>query len=135
MVAQLLRKLDGVEEVLNPADPEDAGHARFKRYFSRGTGLVSFVPARQDLPSLAAMIDGFTHFRIGASWGGTESLVALTDLSAARTARKSSAGPYIVRLHIGLEPLDELIEDLQRGIERMMSHPMVASDTAAATAT
>lgn len=122
-VSRWLREQPGVQTVLNPADPSDAGYARFQRFFSRGNGLVSFVPERQDLDALAAMIDGLAHFRIGASWGGTESLVALADLSAARTVRARAAGSFVVRLHIGLEPFDALREDLRRGLERLRDFP------------
>ena len=123
VVSQWLRRQPGIAAVLNPADPDDDGHARFQRFFKRGNGLVSFVPQRQDLPALAAMIDGLAHFRIGASWGGTESLVALADLSAARSVRARAAGNCIVRLHIGLEPFDDLLEDLRLGLGRLLAFP------------
>ena len=69
------------------------------------------------------MIDGLAHFRIGASWGGTESLVALADLSAARSVRARKSGNFVVRLHVGLEPFDALLEDLQLGLDRLSSFP------------
>ena len=122
-VSRWLRQQPGIEAVLNPADPDDGGYARFQRFFLRGNGLVSLVPRRQDLPALAAMIDGLAHFRIGASWGGTESLVALADLSAARSVRARAAGSFVVRLHIGLEPFDTLLEDLRLGLERLRAFP------------
>ena len=77
--------------------------------------------------------DFVAHFRIGASWGGTESLVALADLSGARTVRARAAGSYVVRLHIGLEPFDELLEDLRLGIERLRSFPTENPQAAAAS--
>lgn len=122
-VSRWLRQQAGIEAVLNPADPDDSGYPRFQRYFRRGNGLVSFVPQRQELDALAAMIDGLAHFRIGASWGGTESLVALADLSAARTVRARAAGSFVVRLHIGLEPFDALLEDLRLGLDRLRGFP------------
>lgn len=124
-VSRWLRQQPGIAAVLNPADPEDSGHARFQLYFARGNGLVSFVPQRHDLPALAAMIDGLEHFRIGASWGGTESLVALADLSSSRSVRARAAGSFVVRLHIGLEPFDALLEDLALGLDRLRAHPCV----------
>ena len=109
--------------VLNPADPSDVGHPRFKHYFRRGNGLVSFVPACQDVGAMAAMLDGLTRFRIGASWGGTESLVAVADLSAARSVRLGLPGPWVVRLHIGLEPIQKLLDDLLLGLQRLAAYP------------
>jgi len=133
-VSRWMRQQPGITAVLNPADPSDIGYARFQRFFTRGNGLVSFVPQRQDLPALAAMIDGFAHFRIGASWGGTESLVALADLSAARSVRARAAGAFVVRLHVGLEPFDALIEDLRLGLQRLRNFPVEDSPTPTAIA-
>lgn len=127
-----LRAQSGVARVMNPADPEDGGHARFARYFSRGNGLVSFVPERQDLGALAAMIDGLQRFRIGASWGGTESLVALADLSTARSAPQRAVPMYVVRLHFGVEPVEPLLQDLAAGLARLRAAP--ASPASAAPA-
>ena len=126
VVSHWLREQPDIECVLNPGDPLDAGYARCQRYFTRGNGLLSFVPRRQDLPALAAMIDGFGHFRIGASWGGTESLVALADLTASRSVRRFDSGPYVVRLHVGLEPLAPLLDDLRAGLARLRQHPLPA---------
>ena len=134
LVSHWLRQQPGIDAVLNPADPDDSGHARFERFFRRGNGLVSFVPQRQDLAALAAMIDGLAHFRIGASWGGTESLVALADLSAARTVPARTAGGFVVRLHIGLEPFDALLEDLRLGLDRLRAFPAVNLQAPAASA-
>lgn len=122
-VSRWLRRQEGVARVLNPADPQDPAFERFGRYFRRGNGLVSFIPARQDLPALASFIDHLEHFRIGASWGGTDSLVALADLSAARSLRPPGSGGYVIRLHVGLEPLAPLLADLARGLDRLRSHP------------
>lgn len=118
-MAQWLRAQPGVAAVLNPADPQDAGHERFRRFFRRGNGLLSLVPQRQDLGALAAMIDGMTHFRIGASWGGTESLVALADLSGVRSAPSGATPNYVVRLHLGLEPYEVLQQDVDAALQRM----------------
>lgn len=125
-----LREQPGVATVLNPADPADASHVRFLRYFRRGNGLVSFVPQRQDLEALAAMIDGLQHFRIGASWGGTESLVALADLSTARSAPQRSTPMYVVRLHFGLEPIEALLQDLDAALARLRDAPLPAASPA-----
>jgi cysteine-S-conjugate beta-lyase len=121
-ISAWLRRHPAVEQVMNPADPQDAAHARFCASFSRGNGLISFIPRAQDPAALAAMIDGMRCFRIGASWGGTESLVALADLSSARTVRARRAGQFIVRLHLGLEDFATLKADVASALERLQSH-------------
>ena len=65
-----------------------------------------------------AMLDHYTLFGIGASWGGYESLVQTTYPGKLRSARPwTSEGPT-VRYHIGLEDPDDLIDDLTEGFAR-----------------
>lgn len=118
-VTQWLRKQSAVLTVMNPAHPDDPYYQRYSKYFTAGTGLISFVARTQDIAKVSKMLDGFEHIRIGASWGGTDSLVAITDLTSARTVDPWAKGCYVLRLHIGLEPLDRLYADLEAGFARL----------------
>lgn len=51
---------------------------------------------------------------LGASWGGYESLVTVADIRNRESATERALNP-VLRLHIGLEDVAALIEDLQRG--------------------
>lgn len=53
-------------------------------------------------------------FGLGASWGGYESLVTVADTRNRESATERALNP-VMRLHIGLEDVAALIEDLQRG--------------------
>lgn len=119
VVSEWLAKQPQVARVLNPALPGDRQHARFKKYFESGNGLLSVVLKETRLPVLSAMLDGYQHFRIGGSYGGTHSLVAIADLTGARTADPLREAGLVVRYHIGLEPLDALMDDLRAGFERL----------------
>ena len=67
----------------------------------------------------AAVIDGLERFRIGVSWGGVESLVISPERDAAGTALEARGLPRgLIRLSIGLEGTNALIEDLDRALER-----------------
>ena len=63
---------------MHPALPSDPGHELWKRDFEGSSGLfgVELVPASKD--AVMAMLDHYTLFGIGASWGGYESLVQTT---------------------------------------------------------
>jgi len=63
------------------------------------------------------MIDGMTHFGIGWSWGGYESLIIPAAFK--RTARKFEAEGPVIRIHAGLEDVGDLIADLEAGFARM----------------
>ena len=97
-------------------------HERFKRYFRSGNGLFSLLFRDARLDSVRQMIDGLQHFRIGASWGSTHSLVSLVKPAGSRSVDSWPKDEYIVRLHIGLEEPQLLRADLEAGIERLRSH-------------
>jgi cystathionine beta-lyase len=89
--------------------PEFPGHALWKRDFKGSSGLFSFELKGDP----AAFVDRLQLFGIGYSWGGYESLAL--PIHAHRTSTKSPTG-NLVRLHIGLEDSDDLIEDLERSL-------------------
>jgi cystathionine beta-lyase len=112
-----------VAHVRHPALPDCPGHAFWRRDFSGGNGLLSFVLEPVDRDALAAMLDGLTLFALGASWGGYESLVIPFDPRPARTATAWRHDGPCLRLHCGLEDADDLIADLAQGLERLRKHP------------
>jgi cystathionine beta-lyase len=65
------------------------------------------------------MVDNYRYFKIGASWGGFESLVIPADPAACRTAPPWDESGYLLRYHIGLEDPQDLISDLADGFERL----------------
>ncbi|ODT46580.1 MAG: cystathionine beta-lyase [Methylobacterium sp. SCN 67-24] len=108
-----------VARVLHPALTSDPGHAIWKRDFTGASSLFAIELEPVATKAVGAMLDGLSLFGMGASWGGYESLVLPFDCTAYRTATKPGfAGPTI-RLHIGLEDLEDLKEDLDAGFARL----------------
>ena len=117
-VARWLADCPDVARVLHPAFENCVGHDIWARDFGGASGLFSFEFKSRQAQALRAFASGFTHFRVGFSWGGFESL-ALPAHTEARTAPSwSDAGP-ILRLHIGLEDPADLIADLEDGFTRV----------------
>ena len=114
-VARWLAERPEIACVLHPALESCPGHALWRRDFSGASGLFSIVfkPAAQT--AVNAFLNELTLFGIGASWGGFESLAIPFDCAPIRTATKWAPGGPTVRIHIGLEEIDDLIGDLQRG--------------------
>ena len=108
-----------VLRVLHPALPDCRGHAIWRRDFSGSSGLFSFILKPVPRTAVAAMVDGLELFGIGASWGGYESLVIPFDCSPYRTATAWAPGGPALRVSIGLEDLEDLKEDLDRGFARL----------------
>ena len=66
----------------------------------------------------AALIDALHHFGIGYSWGGFESLAIPVDPARHRSATTPNFVGPLVRLQIGLEDADDLIDDLAARLDR-----------------
>jgi len=117
-IAEWLRTRDEVARVLHPAFEECPGNQIFQRDFRGASGLFGFVLQGGDDAARTALIDGLDLFGIGFSWGGYESLVIPVDPAPIRSAVAWQAEGPLVRLQIGLEDADDLIEDLAAGLDR-----------------
>jgi cystathionine beta-lyase len=104
-----------VARVLHPGLESDPGHAIWKRDFTGASGLFSIVLKPAPQKAVDAMLDTVKLFGMGFSWGGFESLVISFDCDSYRTATKWAPGGPTLRLHIGLENVDDLKADLDRG--------------------
>jgi len=118
-IAQWLRTRPEVNKVLYPALPGARGHDIWQRDFRAASGLFGVIlnPVASD--RVAAMLDHMRFFKMGWSWGGFESLIIPTYPERIRTATQwNTAGPCL-RLHVGLEDVNDLIADLDDGLGRL----------------
>ena len=115
-VAQWLKEQPQVGLVLHPALPDCPGHEYWKRDYKGSSGLFAFELTGGSSQARAALVEGLELFGIGYSWGGYESLAIPVD--PYRTVTKPPA-PNLVRLHIGLEDADDLIDDLTAALARL----------------
>jgi cysteine-S-conjugate beta-lyase len=118
-VARWLEQRPEVLRLLHPALPSHPGHAIWKRDFTGASGLFSMVLKPVPQKAVYAFLDTLTLFGIGASWGGYESLAIPFDCAPIRTATRWAPGGPTVRFHIGLEAVDDLLADLERGFAAM----------------
>lgn len=114
-VANWLAGRGEVGRVLHPALPTDPGHAVWSRDFGGTSGLFGFTLKGADDAARTRFIDALSHFGIGFSWGGYESLIVPNDPQKIRTATQWTDPDPLVRLSIGLEDPADLIADLSRG--------------------
>lgn len=114
-LAQFLAQHPLVEQVMHPALPSDPGHALWKRDFTGASGLFSIALRPMDRTALAAFFDALQLFGIGLSWGGYESLALPMDRPR-RNARPWHLQGPLVRIHAGLEDVDDLTADLTQAL-------------------
>ena len=114
-VARWLEQRPEVLRMLHPALESHPGHALWKRDFAGASGLFSMVLKPVPKKAYHAFVDTLQLFGIGASWGGYESLAIPFDCTPIRTATRWQPGGPTVRFHIGLEAVEDLTADLERG--------------------
>ncbi|BCA38169.1 cystathionine beta-lyase [Kluyvera ascorbata] len=123
-VAEWLAQQPQVERVNHPALPGSKGHEFWKRDFTGSSGLFSFVlKKRLNDEELANYLDNFSLFSMAYSWGGFESLILAnqpSELASIRPEGKIDFTGTLVRVHIGLENVDDLIADLAAGFARIV---------------
>ncbi|WP_252590887.1 MULTISPECIES: cystathionine beta-lyase [unclassified Enterobacter] len=123
-IAQWLALHPQVERVNHPALPGSKGHEYWQRDFTGSSGLFSFVlKKRLNDAELASYLDNFTLFSMAYSWGGFESLILPIQpeqIAALRPGGEVDFEGTLIRLHIGLENVDDLIADLSAGFERIV---------------
>jgi cysteine-S-conjugate beta-lyase len=114
-MAAWLKARPEVAQVLHPALPGAPGYELWKRDFKGAAGLFSIILKPYPKKAVQRMLNALEIFGMGYSWGGFESLVIPFDVTHARTATAWKPEGPALRLHIGLEDVEDLKRDLQRG--------------------
>lgn len=118
-MAEWLATRPEVDRVLHPAMDSCPGHEFWKRDFSGASGLFGVILKPASDAAVAAMIDDLRLFGLGDSWGGYESLLVPNAPQKNRTATEWPYEGPCLRIHAGLEDVDDLIKDLGEGLDRL----------------
>ena len=111
-IARLLQNNNKVSKVLHPALPKNNYYELWSKYFTGSTGLFSFILKEQSKSKVYKMVDKLELFKLGFSWGGYESLILPVFPKNERKIAKWDEKGILLRIHVGLENVDDLIEDL-----------------------
>ena len=120
-VVQYLAGHPRVERVNHPSLPTSPSHALYKRYFPKGGGSIFTFEVKGGADEARAFIDRLQVFSLLANVADAKSLVihpASTTHSQLTEAELAETGilPNTVRLSIGIEHVDDIIEDLAQAL-------------------
>jgi len=120
-VAEYLQQHPKVGKVYYPGLPDHPGHELAKRQMRGFGGMVSFELVGDSLPEATKVMESFEVFSLGESLGGVESLcthpASMTHASIPKAEREANGlKDTLIRLSVGIEDVDDLIEDLGRAI-------------------
>lgn len=122
-IAEWLAQRPEVKAVFHPALPSCPGHEFFKRDFSGASGLFSFeLHQKLSDEQLANFLDHFELFTMAYSWGGFESLILAnqpSEIARIRPNIERKLTGTLIRIHVGLEAVEDLIIDLEKGFGRL----------------
>jgi cystathionine beta-lyase len=116
-----------VVQVLHPALPGAPGHAHWRSVCvsaqapeGLAAGIFSIVlDERFSTVQVNAFCEGLQLFKLGYSWGGPISLVMTYQTNAIRRIPTPHLKPgHVVRLCIGLERVEDLLEDVQQSMQQ-----------------
>ncbi|OOF65763.1 cystathionine beta-lyase, partial [Rodentibacter caecimuris] len=122
-IAKWLKTRPEVKAVYHPALSDCLGHEFYLRDFSGASGLFSFeLHQSLNTEQTATFMDHFELFSMAFSWGGFESLILChtpQEISKIRPNIDRTLTGSLIRVHIGLEDVDELIGDLEKAFKRL----------------
>lgn len=117
-IAHWLKERAEVDLMLHPAFSDCPGHKNWKRDFDGSNGLFSFTLKKGDEKSITAFLNNLKLFKMGFSWGGFESLaLSFFNIKGERSLNLWDDYGPLIRLHVGLEDVDDLIDDLEQAFD------------------
>lgn len=119
-VAEFLAGHGRVARVHYPGHPSHPQYELALRQMRGASGLLSFELDTRDLNQVSRFVDALRYFRLGVSWGGYESLVFVPVIGAMRRLPEAQwPNPGLVRIHVGLEDVADLIGDLDQALRAL----------------
>jgi cystathionine beta-lyase/cystathionine gamma-synthase len=123
-IAEFLEKHPKIPQVRYPGLKSHSQHDLACKQMTGFTGLMSFQLGTDDLSSIKRFFNGLSYFQIGVSWGGHESLIyapAISYLKELPPERFKDLGITLgdMRISVGLEEADDLIQDLSSALEKV----------------
>ncbi len=120
-IAHWLRNHPKVAEVYWPGFEDSPGHAVAKKQMRGFGGMISFVLKDETVEAATKVLSSTHLFSLAESLGGVESLInhpaSMTHASIPREERiKNGLSDSLIRLSVGIEDADDLVEDLKQAI-------------------
>lgn len=121
IIANWLRNHPKIGKVFWPGFEDHPGHAVAKKQMRDFGGMISFELKNDSVDEAKRVLSSTHLFSLAESLGGVESLInhpaSMTHASIPREERiKNGLSDSLIRLSVGIEDADDLVEDLQNAI-------------------
>lgn len=118
-VAHFLENHPKIKQLNYPFSSKNPQLALAKKQMKQGGGLLSIVIDAADVAGVERFCDSLKRFLMATSWGGYESLLFPLCALAASKSFENPLPWNMVRLYIGLEDAELLIEDLEQALNKV----------------
>jgi cystathionine beta-lyase/cystathionine gamma-synthase len=116
-VAAFLENHSKIKRVYYPGLMSHPQYELGKKQMTGYSGLMSFVP-KGDIQDIMRFVKALKYFEEGPSWGGFESLINTPGVGMDEETSKQVGIPQgLVRISVGLENIDTLIQDLEQALD------------------
>ena len=117
-IIKWLSKQKKIKTILYPHKTSSTSYKLWKKYYSGASGLLGIIIKSKNKSSVYKFVNSLELFGIGYSWGGFESLAIYNDPVEMGDRRyfKLEKNQHLIRIHIGLEDSNDLINDLKRSL-------------------
>ena len=121
-VMEFLKTHPKVMHVFYPFDPDFPQYALAKSQMKSGSGLITFEVEAENIEQMLTFVNTIQRFKLAVSWGGPESLILPVAALYNLKGRDNPAASWkTVRISIGLESPEYLIEDLTQAFKTLRS--------------
>lgn len=121
-VAHFLKEHPKVDQVYWPGFEEHPNHTIAKAQMKDFGGMVSFTTKNDSLQGAVEVVEKLKVFTLAESLGGVESLAGhpatMTHASIPKEERqKTGIKDSLIRLSVGIEDIEDLLEDLKQALD------------------
>ena len=118
IIIKWLDKQKKIIKILYPYKTSSTRYKLWKKYYSGASGLLGIIIKSRSKASVYKFVNSLELFGIGYSWGGYSSLAVYNDPveMGSRHFFKLEKNQHLVRVHVGLEDPNDLIQDLKRSL-------------------
>jgi cystathionine beta-lyase/cystathionine gamma-synthase len=119
-VVAYLKKCKNVEEIFFPFDEDFCQYPLAKKQMRGAGGLFSFIIKATTIQEIERFCESLQHILMAVSWGGHESLIIPGIASIKENEFDANKKEHrMLRMYVGLEDADYIIEDLEKGFAGM----------------
>jgi cystathionine beta-lyase/cystathionine gamma-synthase len=118
-IVEFLEKQPDIEKIYYPFLPGNPQYALARKQMKKGAGLFTIALKTDSLTQVETFCNSLTRFLLAVSWGGHESLIFPSCVAmSASEHRTRRAGFNLIRMYIGLEDPQLLMEDIATALNR-----------------